>query len=220
MLSLPQQLLLLACHENKANILNTSLSLGLAGAVLAELLIQNKIRMNGTRLCRRDQVGVAPPAIRDAVLCDGFLLLPPGDQERPAKECVHHLHRHIKGLRARLTEQLVAKGLLEATNERALGLFPYKTFRLQNPHKVLALKDELRQVLFRPFAPSPRQLALIGLIKPAGLKVFTREERAAAKQRVAEVLKHDVISKAVAQSVADMAGATAAIIAASVVASV
>src|ERR1043166_8613106 len=80
MLSLPQQLLLLACHENKANILNTSLSLGLAGAVLAELLIQNKIRMNGTRLCRRDQVGVAPPAIRDAVLCDGFLLLPPGDQ--------------------------------------------------------------------------------------------------------------------------------------------
>lgn len=58
----------------------------------------------------------------------------------------------------------------------------------------------------------------MGLIKPAGLKIFTREEGAAVKQRMAEVLNHDVISDAVAAAGADAARATARMIAASVAA--
>ena len=218
MLNLPQQLLLLAFHEKKANKLNTPLSLGLAGAILGELLIQNKICRNGGKLSRRDQVRSSPREVWDPVLLDAFLHLPGPGHERPAKECVIDLSRRMKRLKPRLTEQLVAKNLLAETGERSLGLFNFKNFCITKPDAALAIKDELRQVVFRPFGPNPRQLAIMGLIKPAGLKIFTREEGAAVKQRMAEVLNHDVISDAVAAAGSDAARATARMIAASVAA--
>lgn len=208
-LNLPEELLILALHDGKAKPLNLSLSFGLAGAVIAELLLEEKISRSGLTLVSRNP---SPPA--DPILSEVLAAIPSSAEARTVKDLVNYLNRRIKSLRPKLTEQLVHKGLVQRSEQRVLGVFSYKNYQLADEHVALRLKDQLRQVIFRPFTPSPRQLALIGLIQPSGLKIFTREERTAAKQRIAEVLNSEVIGKAVAQSVADF-GAAAAVIAAS-----
>jgi len=155
-----------------------------------------------------------PAASSDEVLNDALMLMRHGNKEQSAKYWVNYLSAHMKRLRPRLFAQLVAKGLMTVNDERILGLFHHRTHRLTDAHTALCLKDQLRQVLFQPFAPTRRQVAIIGLIKPSGLNLFTREERGAARARIDEILKNDPISKAVSQAIVE-AGATAAIIAAS-----
>jgi hypothetical protein len=206
-LNLPEQLLLLAFYEEKANALNSSLGFGLIGAVLAELLIQGKVVRKGISLVCRTEF------TEDEILNDALVVMASSSRERSARYWVNHLNGALKRLRPRLMEQLAAKGFLTVTDDRIFGVFPYKGHRLTDPHSALALKDQLRQVMFRPFAPSPRQVALIGLMKPAGLKIFTHEERGAAQARISEILKIDPIGKAVSEAVADTAGAAATVIA-------
>ncbi|MBI3644404.1 MAG: GPP34 family phosphoprotein [Acidobacteriales bacterium] len=208
-LNLPEQLLMLAFFEQKANPLNVSLGFGLIGAVLAELLIQGKIDRKGV-----DLVGRADAGTPDAILNEALILITASEQERSAKYWVNHLNSHLKRLRPRLLDRLVAHGHMTVADQRIMGVFPHRIHRLSDSHTALALKDEIRQVLFRPFAPSARQVALIGLMKPSGLKIFTREERGAARARISEILRSDPIST-VSEAVADVAGAAAAIIACS-----
>ncbi len=208
-LNLPQELLLLSYQEEKALVFHTPLSVSLAGAVLAELLIQKKIGRSGPHLRYKDHTPSADPILDDAL---SMLALSP--EERTARFWVNRLHSAIK-LRARLTEQLAAKGLLSITQHASIGPFSFKSYFLADPHPALKLKDQLRQVIFEPFKPTTREMALIGLVEPVGLKLFTREERRAAKARFGEILKRDAITDAVAGAIADAEGVAAAIVAAS-----
>jgi golgi phosphoprotein 3 len=213
-LSLPEQLLLLAFHEKKEHTLNASLGFGLAGAVLAELLLRGKLERHRSTLVRRDRTLTSDPILNEALLIMDSL-----QQGQTPRYWINHLYFRMRRLRQKLTEQLAAKGLLTATKGRSLGLFPYRAYRLADPHPALALKDQIRQVIFRSFAPTPRQLAIIALSQPAGLKLFTREERSAAKARIDEALARDAISRAVAEAVRDYRGTAAAVIAVSAAAS-
>ena len=213
-LILPEQLLLLAFYEEKANTLNTSLGFGLSGAVLAELLVQGKIERKGINLVPRSDV-----ASDDEILDPAFAILTASERQRSARYWVNHLYPQMLRLRPKLLDRLSGKGYLTESGTRIFGVFPHRSYRLADVHGPLALKDELRQVLFEPFAPTARQVALIGLMKPAGLNIFTREERGAARARISEMLRSDPISKAVSQAVAEMAGTAAAVIACAAAAS-
>src|SRR5438105_14753542 len=157
-LSLPEQLLVLAFHEKKEHTLNTSLGFGLAGAMLAELVLRGKLARHSLSLVRRDQTLTSDPILNEALLIMDSL-----QQGQTARYWINHLYFRMRRLRQQLTVQLAEKGLLTATERRSLGLFPSRTYRLTDPHSALALKDQIRQVMFRSFAPSPRQLAIIAL---------------------------------------------------------
>jgi hypothetical protein len=191
MLNLPEQLLLLSYYEEKSALsFQTRLSSRLIEAVLAELVIQKRIKRKGSNLWCED-----PSALTDPILNEALLVMTRSDESRSAKYWVNRLHVLLRRLRARLAEQLAAKGFL-TIKDHPLGLFSFRSYQLTEPHPALELKDQLRQVLFQPFAPSPRQMALIVLVEPMRLKLFTREERRAVKARIGEILAREEISKA------------------------
>ena len=210
MLNLPEELLLLSYHEEKPLLLHTPLSFSLVGAILAELLIQNKIKRIGPTLRSQDSSLTGDPFLDEALI-----VIASSQECHSVKYWVNRLHLLLRRLPHRLAEQLATKGLLTRTEHNSLVLFSFRSYRLSERYPALALKDHLRQVLFQPFAPGPRQMALIGLVEAVGLKLFTREERRAVRARIGEVLGRDEINKAVAGSIAAAEGVAAAIVAAS-----
>ncbi len=217
MLNLPEQLLLLNYYEEKSAIpFQTRLSFRLVGAVLAELLVQKRIILKGPNLWCED-----PSPLTDPILNEALIVMTCSEESRPVKYWVSRLFRLLRRLRPRLAAQLAAKGLLTTSAHASMGPFSFRSFRLTEPHPALALKDQLRQVLFQPYAPTPRQMALLVLVEPMGLKVFTREERRAVKARINEILASEGISRAGTHAaMAEIRGASAAIVAASVVAGI
>ncbi len=210
MLNLPQQLLLLSYHEAKPLPIHAPLSFSLVGAVLAELLIQRKIRRKGPNLLFANASLTSDP-----ILDEALTIMNCSHGEQTAKYWVNRLNVLLRNLRPRVADQLASKGFLTITYHSSLGLFAFRSYHLSDAHPALALKDQLRQVLFRPFAPTSRQMALIGLLEPLGLKLFTREERRAVRARIGEILRRDEISKAVAHAIAGAESVAAAIVAAS-----
>ncbi len=208
--SLPEELLLIAYYENKAGALNSSLTYGLAGAVLTELLLRKRLVREGKHLAVLDRTSTG-----DAVLDETLQVVAAVPRKKSAKYWVNRLPRHIRNLKSRTRARLVVKGLLAASEERVLGVFPRRRFRLASPHTALAIKDRLRVAVFDRSAAKARDLALIGLIRPSGLRIFLREERVAAGRRFSEISSSDLIAKAVAETIADLDDSDAALIAAS-----
>jgi len=205
MLNLPEQLFLLAVQQGKANVLNSSLRFGLVGAVLSELLIEGKVERRGDLLLPNSTPALHP------LLNGALAIMLSADRGRKPKYWVNRLNCHLRRLTPCLTGGLVAKSVLTIEHHKALGLFPYKSYKLSDPHVVTAVIDDLRRVISQSLPPTPRQVALIGLIKPAGLKLFSRAELAAAKQRIAEIAGRDPISKAVTDAINDVAVSVAII---------
>lgn len=208
--SLPEELLLIAYYENRTGTWNASLTYGLAGAVLTELLLKKRLVRDGKNLAVLDRTPTGDPVLDEALRVVSSV-----PEEKSAKYWVNQLPRRVRNLKARTRMQLVAKGLLAASEDRVLGLFSRRRFRLASPHTALAIKDRLRVAVFKRTAAKARDLALIGLIRPSGIRIFLKDERRAAGRRFSEVGSTDLIAKAVAETIADLDTSAAAMIAAS-----
>lgn len=116
---LATDLLLLALDDDRGTVLPQAalgLDYGLAGAVVMELALRGRIRLEG------DVVSTTGTATDDALLDDALRAI----AATPGKTLSHwvwHLSRDLGGLRQRLLDRLVARGTLEKREKRVLLLF-------------------------------------------------------------------------------------------------
>jgi Golgi phosphoprotein 3 (GPP34) len=110
MLNLPEELLLLNYYEEKPLLLRAPLSLSLVGAVLAELLIQKRIKRTGPNLRRKDSLLTGDP-----ILDEALTVMAGSEESHTAKYWVDRLHLLLRRLQPRLAEQLASKGVLTRT---------------------------------------------------------------------------------------------------------
>lgn len=218
-LTLAEELLLLSLRDDKGTVLcsaSIGLPFGLAAAVLMELAMKEKVRIEGKKL-------VATPAgdTGDAVLDECLGLLRTAARPKTIAGWMTRLGGR-KSIQRTYLDRLVQKRILRREEHRILWVFPADRFPTSNPLEELEVRRRLRQAAFTATAPDARTRFLVSLVRACDLvdEVFSdRDERKKAKQRFAELAKDEAFGKAVADQVAAvMAACVAACTAATIAA--
>jgi Golgi phosphoprotein 3 (GPP34) len=197
----------------------TRLDYGLAGAVLIELALLERIVVEPSKRPADGVVRVVGAATDVPVLDAALARI----AEKPRK-AVTLVPRLAKGLRASVTEGLVASGVLREQEARLLGIFPRRRWPAVDPTAEDAVRRRLHGVLVQGSTPDVRTAALVSLLSameraPQVVGAPDRAARKQVKQRATVIAEGDWAGAAVRSAVqAAQAAASAAIIAASVAA--
>jgi len=197
----------------------TTLDFGLAGAVLIELSLTERLQIGGGSRLRRAKVTVADAAPTGNEVLDAALTriaATPTSAERLVRELA-------KGLRQRLLERLVRAEVLHEEHSRVLGVFPRHRWPAASTAREDALRRRLREVLIGGATPDPRTAALVCVLssmKQADKVVqdADRKVRQQAGKRAQLICEGEWASQAVRRAIKASQDATTAAMAAATVA--
>lgn len=180
---LATDLLLLALDDERGTVLPQAaigLDFGLAGAVVMELALRGRIRLDG------DAVATTGTATDDALLDDALR----GIAAAPGKNLAHwvgHLARDLGGLRQRLLDRLVAQGTLEKRERRVLLLFHQNVYPERDGRVEHDIRARVDAALLHGQTPDAPTACLIHLAAACRVTdaIYPRAEHKAIRQRIA-----------------------------------
>ena len=212
MLTIAEQLLLLALHDEKGSVVfsaSTALPYGLAGATLVDLFLAQRITVSDKKVQVLDK---AP--LGDEILDEALQLIQASTKPHDLKYWVQRVHDKVKHLKDRLADSLVQKGILSREEHRWLRVFSSTRYPTEDIAPEYEMRNTLRNIVLLDQEPDDRELALIGLVKACELvnELFAKQERRAAKKRMKELTEGEVVGKAVAAVVAEMTAAVTVVI--------
>lgn len=184
-----------------------SLDYALAGAILMDLALQNRIDTDLT--CIRHDPG---EETRDPLLLRVVDKKPTGDvlldealkelqykaDPRPTREWLTHFSGEGKNIRERVTARLAISKVLDIKEEKKLFFFKSHRYFITDSSGIEAVKSRLRELVLDEEIPDPREAVLVGLANSCGLfeKMFSAEELARARPRITALRKLDLIGQA------------------------
>jgi hypothetical protein len=211
-----EELLLLALNDEKGTpVFGVQGEFALGGALLAELLMTDRARLDGEG--KQARLKLADRRRLDDELLDECLAKVKA-AKRPARLPTWVTRfAQLSRLRRRASEGLVRRGILRRKEGRVLVFFPHTTF----PERDAGPERELVRRLKRAITTSsarvdPRTAVLISLASNTGLlrQVFrSKDERAELKRckaRIAEIAAGEATGRVTKQAIDAMSAALAA----------
>lgn len=206
-LHLHEALLLLALHDEKGTVLGSNgCLLPLGGALLADLLLDGLIRIDGgerERLVHAvDGTRHASPLLDECLAAIRKAARPAGVQRWIARFAT------IPRLKHRVADGLCGRGILRKGEHRALRIFRREAYPTADPRPERWLVKELWRDIASDDRPVPPHLAaLVGLAYRTGIlhHVFDAKFRRKRKERIEQIVKGDAIADAALRVVVDEA---------------
>lgn len=218
-LYLHEQLLLLALRDEKGTFESGAsyYPFDLAGALLAELALHERIRIAEGKKALADLLSVEP--VGDETLDEALGMIAGSKRRRDASTWVSRF-TGIKRLHHRIAEGLYRRSVLRDSTDQVLLIFKRKAYPTIDPGPEQALISLLLDAIFsESHAIDPRVAIAIALADATGLlRVhFGRRELKARKARLKEIASDDHTAAAARGAIAAAQAAQAATIAATVV---
>jgi hypothetical protein len=213
---LAEDLLLLVTDDasGKLSMPGAEVDAGLGGANMLELTLRNKVDVTGEQdQGRRGRIIVRDPSpVGDEVLDAALQILIARQGSKPSAV----IKPLAKNIRPVLYQRLAASGVLRAEQARALGIFPTRTWPVQDPSREAETRQLVTQALTQPTAPDERTAALIALLhalrcehKIVDLRLYQLSRRQ-LRARAAEIAQGNWASHAVRKAIEEMIAAVAA----------
>jgi hypothetical protein len=206
-----EDLLLLLTHDEsgKSVVGATELEYGLAGALLLELALDERIDVAGPDgPGRKGRIVVVDSSTTgDAVLDEALRRL----EAKPGRKPDAAVGTLRKGLRTRLYERLAERRVLRLEHGKVLGLFPTTRWPAADSAHEAKVRQQLYDVLVVGVQPQPRAAALVSLlhaIRAVPKVVGGREEKRAVQARAKEVAEGAWAATAVRRAVDAVHAAT------------
>jgi hypothetical protein len=214
---LPEGLLLLATDDATGRIGTKSgaLDYGVAGAVLTELFLQERLTLRDGKVAVEDASATGDPVFDDAL---GRIA---ASKPRDARHWVNKLPR--TDYRNAVLDRLVDKGVLRREEHRLLWIIPVDRYPAEDDAPEQHVWEAVRAAVLDGAPPQPRIAVLIGILKACDLldTVFSKNERKQHRDRIEQIARAELMGQAVSKAVKDMqAATTAAIVAATTAATV
>ncbi|HYU18321.1 MAG TPA: GPP34 family phosphoprotein [Chloroflexota bacterium] len=192
MLTLAEELLLLALHDRSGDLIPSAaeaLPTALASAVLMELNVRERLRAEGDDLVLAD---TSPTG--DSILDQAAARIGRESRARDAGYWVNALAGEMRDLRDHLLDRLVTAGILRREEKRILWVFRSERFPLADEDEERQIRERIRAVVLEGTNAEPRTTALIALVEACALvdELFSPAERAEAQRRVRELVGGDV----------------------------
>lgn len=198
-------LLLLLDDEDGTLVQQSFVDQALAGAVLAELALEEHVVLRERRGwgAKPHVVPADGAAPDDEVLAHALGVV----AERP-RDAGGLLRPLGKGLRQHLAERLVERGVLRREEGKVLGLFPRTTWPAVDSTHEAEVRRDVTATLVDGVPPGPRTAAVVGLLHAIGRAHKTVDHEGVpaheVKKRAKAVAEGDLASEAVSAAVQAM----------------
>jgi golgi phosphoprotein 3 len=205
MLGFAEEIVLLQLDETTphgfADLPVAALDVAVAGAVLMELALNNRVDADLERLFVVD-----PSASGDAILDDAVARLKAAGGELDHRAAIECVTVNAGQYRQEALKRLVAKGILREENGRFLWVFHTRRYPVIDDREQREVRTRLRQVLLTDEIPDPRDVVLISLIEACDLLglVLSAAEAEAARARVEQLGRLDLIGQAMVSAVGEI----------------
>lgn len=185
-LTLPEEVMLIALEDKEGRMKHyDAVDLGsvFGGAVLLELALRDRIRLEGRRVAIKEG---AP--LRNGVLDAAVAEIQKRNSAKTVRHWVESLGR--RRMRELILDRLFSAGIVERREGRLLGILPTRRFPTQDPKPESMMLGRLRQEVAGKTPVSVRTSALLQLIAAGGLirGAFPKGERREAA-RIAKKLR-------------------------------
>ncbi|WP_431284918.1 GOLPH3/VPS74 family protein [Humitalea sp. 24SJ18S-53] len=203
-LTIPEELLLLMLDDSTGRVHDRAAPSGdfaLAGAVLAELAMRNRIDTDPKHLFVADSTPLGDPML------DGVLArIAAAGRQEDSRWWIETLSREAPDFREALFARLVARGILRVEDGKFLWLFSERRYPVVSDKEEREVKARLLGVIFDDEIPEPHDALLLGLARAAGLfgLILSAEELDSAQPRIDQVAGLEDISRAVSAAVRDI----------------
>jgi Golgi phosphoprotein 3 len=196
MLTCAEELLLLA-HDEKsghfANLQDLLMNTAVAGAVLMDLAILNRIDTDVSALVFLDRSPTGEKLLDHALNALGTL---------PAKtttvDALDLLRKQGAELERMAIARLIERGILREREGRILWVFETRRYPLIDGKELQEVKRRIADLLLSDDIPDPRDIVIIALAQACGLlrRVFSESELRSADKRIDQIAKLDLIGQA------------------------
>lgn len=197
-----EEILLLALKDEAGVTSVAYLEQSIAGAVLAELLLTERIVIENTK--KKLVKVINPEPMNDPVLDVCFDKIKARKKGLSMQDWVAQL-MGISKLFHTAAQQLCERGILKADKDKVLLFFTRRIYPEINPIPEKRLISELQMAIFSESRDvEPRTVVLISLAQSSGLLkiIFGRKEIAARKDRIESIVAGDMSGKAVKEAIA------------------
>ncbi|WP_176142452.1 GOLPH3/VPS74 family protein [Halobacillus hunanensis] len=202
MFTIAEELLLLALDDDKGTVVfsaSSSLNYGLAGAILAELTIQERITLEDEKVVVMNENG------------DGFqrtVLQQIKDSKKPrsVKHWVQSISFRMNKIKKEILNSLVKRNVLREEEQKILWVFSRHVYPNEQDKPEQQIRKRLHSCLYGNEEADERTVMLLSLIKACNLigEVFPNEKSKDVQNRIDEVSESEAYGKAVKKSIEAM----------------
>ena len=193
-------LLLLNDDGTLVHVPSWSLNYALAGGVLMDLALENRIDTDLEKLVLIDSTPIGD-SLLDPTLADINEV-----GERDARFWVERTANRAQEIREESLSRLISLGILEARDDRFLWVFRSRRYPAIEGTTVREVKLRIMEVLFSDEIPDPRDVVIICLADACGIfrRLLSRAELNRASERIEQVSRLDLIGQAMSQAIQDI----------------
>ena len=203
MLRFVEEITLLLLHDDDgrfARVPSWSLSYALAGGVLMDLAMENRIDADLEHLILMDATPTG-----DSLL-DPTLAEIAAGEKHDARYWVEQTAERSDVIQEEALTRLIALGILERQEDRFLWVFRSRRYPMIDGQAEREVKLRIMGVLFSDDIPDPRDVVIICLADACGIfkKLLSKRELEQAAPRIEQVRKLDLIGQAMTQAIHDI----------------
>ena len=204
MLRFAEEMLLLVLDDENgrfARVPDWSMNYALAGSVLMDLAMENRIDTDPNKLVLLDATptgdDLLDPTLEDIALAEN---------EHDARYWVERAAGRAQVIRERALERLVEAGILEQRDDRFLWVFKSRRYPAVDGTAQREVKLRVMGVLFSDEIPDPHDVVTICLADACGIfrKILSKRQADQAIERIAQVRKLDLIGRTMTQAIRDI----------------
>jgi Golgi phosphoprotein 3 len=194
-LTCAEELLLLA-HDEKsghfANIQDLLMNTALAGAVLMDLAILNRVDSDVSALVVLDRSPTGEKLLDHAL--EALAALP---AKTTTIDALDLLRKQGATLERLAIARLIERGILRERDGRILWVFESRRYPLIDGRELQEVKRRIADLLLSDEIPDPRDIVIIALARVCGLlrRVFSERELRSAQKRIDQIAKLDLIGQ-------------------------
>lgn len=206
MLRFAEEIILLLLRDNGrfAHVQKWSLERALAGSVLMDLALENRIDADLDKL-----ILISDEPLNDTLLDGTLAEIASCEHERDTRYWIEQTAKRASYIHEEALNRLVSNKILELQQDRFLLLFHadrYKSVDNAKERNVSSIKRRILDVLFSDDIPTPRDVVLISLVDACGIfvEILSKRELQNVSGRIAQIRKLDLISGSMSQLIQDM----------------
>jgi len=201
-LSLPEEIMLLALHDEEGTIeMGSMYAYAIGGAVLAELLMRDRVHLDSSKKRSVHLVNAKP--LGDPLLDDCLTKIQESRKQAAAQTWVAKF-ANLKDLKHRLAMRLCDRGILQADEDKILLLFSRRIYPEVDPKPEKEMAERLRQAIFTEDDHlDTRTVVLVSLAHSAGLlkMVFDKKDLKGRTERIERIINGDATGQATKQAI-------------------
>ncbi|MFO8174936.1 MAG: GPP34 family phosphoprotein [Longimicrobiales bacterium] len=215
-LFLYEELMLLALKDRKGTMVDSTMyKYAFGGAVLAELLMSGRIRMETTGKKGKKQIvrPVDPTPIGDPLLDECLETVSEREKPRTPGAWVERM-ANTKDLKHRVASQLSRKGILRAKEDKVLGIFSRKVYPELDPDPEREITARIESaILQKGGAVTPKTAVLVALAHHTGLlkMVMDKARLKTYKDRIKQIAEGEATAEATKEAIEAMHAAMIAV---------